>query len=230
MREKKVQHDEKGEETAEQYRDRIENLLATEDRKITAKKVVDNEEDLVNLAKIPGVLTPPGGAYARRSVFNKLSRIQQKLETKGFGLKVFQAWRSPEEQAEMRAAQIEKTIREYPHVGDRSRIEELASRYVAPMEFAPHCTGGAIDLALYHLESGEQLDFGTAYTSFCEESYTEHPSVTGKPRGNRLFLKEILEEEEFFNIPTEWWHYSFGNSEWAVYGRKRQAIYGPVEP
>ena len=36
-------------------------------------------------------------------------------------------------------------------------------------------------------------------------------------------------EQGFTNLPSEWWHYDFGDQLWAHYGGHGQALYGPAE-
>ncbi|WP_243737176.1 M15 family metallopeptidase [Halomonas ventosae] len=33
----------------------------------------------------------------------------------------------------------------------------------------------------------------------------------------------------FSNLPSEWWHYDFGNQLWAHYGGHPQAHFGPAQ-
>lgn len=213
---------------AEEFCLKIENAISSKDKEIPLKEIQENREGLRNLSEIPQLLTQLEETYIRTGIFDKIERIHRKLQSQGLGIKVFDGWRSPEKQAEARKLAIERVKKEKPEINNPQEIEALASKYAAPIEFAPHCTGGAIDLTIYDLTTGEELDMGTKFDDFREGSYTEHPLITGQAKDNRKILKKLMEEEGFFNFPTEWWHFSFGNVEWATYMDKPQAIYGPI--
>lgn len=34
----------------------------------------------------------------------------------------------------------------------------------------------------------------------------------------------------FTSLPSEWWHYDYGNQQWAWYRVEERAIYGPMGP
>lgn len=46
-------------------------------------------------------------------------------------------------------------------------------------------------------------------------------------RENRRLLYELMTEAGFTNLPSEWWHYDYGDRFWAYYNKK-PAIYGGV--
>ncbi|MCC6520971.1 hypothetical protein IT403_03270 [Candidatus Nomurabacteria bacterium] len=33
----------------------------------------------------------------------------------------------------------------------------------------------------------------------------------------------------FVYYPGEWWHYCYGDRMWAVYSRRKECVYGPVQ-
>nr|WP_272876316.1 M15 family metallopeptidase [Allochromatium tepidum] len=43
----------------------------------------------------------------------------------------------------------------------------------------------------------------------------------------RLLLLAML-QAGFAPMPSEWWHYSYGDCYWAAYAQQPQAIYGQV--
>ena len=38
-----------------------------------------------------------------------------------------------------------------------------------------------------------------------------------------------MHEADFTNLPSEWWHYDFGDQLWAHYSGNGVARYGPAE-
>jgi D-alanyl-D-alanine dipeptidase len=47
-------------------------------------------------------------------------------------------------------------------------------------------------------------------------------------RGHRHTLGTALSRAGLINLPTAWWHWSFGDPYWAPVTGARAAIYGPV--
>jgi len=47
---------------------------------------------------------------------------------------------------------------------------------------------------------------------------------------NRILLRYLLKKQGFAPYDGEWWHFSYGDREWAFYYKKKNAIYGQVSP
>ena len=47
---------------------------------------------------------------------------------------------------------------------------------------------------------------------------------------NRRLLSYVMHKVGFSNYPDEWWHYDYGNQNWALLRGKKHAIYGVAEP
>ena len=70
---------------------------------------------------------------------------------------------------------------------------------------------------------GKCLDFGTAFDAFTEKTraaYYETIDVEGDSkakeiRNNRRFLYNLMMDAGFGNLPSEWWHYEYGDKNWA---------------
>lgn len=95
-------------------------------------------------------------------------------------------------------------------------------------EFLPslHNTGGAIDLALID-EFDEELNMGTKFDDFSDRAWTNHFEKYEEDievRDNRRILYEAMLEEDFTNLPSEWWHYDYGTKFWG-YFKNRKALY-----
>jgi D-alanyl-D-alanine dipeptidase len=91
-----------------------------------------------------------------------------------------------------------------------------------------HCRGNAVDLTLCNLETGEKLEMPTGFDDFSEKAetdYFEKQEFDGSEvRKNRQILRSAMEGAGFTNLPSEWWHYDYGNENWAKYS-KNKAIY-----
>ena len=109
--------------------------------------------------------------------------------------------------------------------------QEILSDFVAPVGpnfISPHLTGGSVDITLFDVATGEWLDMGADFDEPTERSYThfyedqpEHMACT-----NRRLLYSVMTAAGFSNLPTEWWHFDYGNPLWAHYNQQNHAIYG----
>lgn len=159
-------------------------------------------------------------AWARTSVVERLCAARQQLP-EGFGLAVFDAWRSP------------TTVRSLfeAFYGSGSG---LSTGFLAdpddPDRIPPHTTGGAVDVTLTH--RGQALALGTWFDGFSPEAHTlalegeaNHPC-----RDLRRLLHGVMRGAGFAALPEEWWHFSFGDQAWAYQIGAPAAIYGEAAP
>lgn len=84
-----------------------------------------------------------------------------------------------------------------------------------------HNTGGAVDLNILDSD-GNELDMGCDFDDFTERAWTNyyeiHP-VSEKEitiRDNRRMLYNAMIGAGFTNLPSEWWHFDYGDDKWAA--------------
>ena len=83
---------------------------------------------------------------------------------------------------------------------------------------APHMTGGAVDLTL--ALDGAPLPMGTDFDDLTERAHTGwyEPAADGPERtfrDSRRLLYHVMAAAGFVNYGCEWWHYSYGDRQWA---------------
>lgn len=118
------------------------------------------------------------------------------------------------------------------------QLREAVEVFVSPPSHdpalpAPHNTGGAIDLTLINAD-GEDLDMGTGFDEFDVKSYTNHFAESEDEYGflfhsNRMLLLDVMVRAGFVNYHEEWWHFSYGDQDWARQHGLGEAIYGSME-
>lgn len=200
---------------------------------INSVKVVDNGEELVkiNTSKIYlDKKMEEENAILRESVCDKLNKVAIKLEKSNYFLKIFDAYRSYENQKKSWENRLRETKRDNPNLTEEE-IERITSLKVAkPTKgHGGHQTGGAVDLTIINAE-GKELDMGTQYEEYSEKTITHSKFITEEQMKNRKLLEQLLKEEGFVNFPGEWWHYCYGDKMWAAYQGKRTCQYGYIEP
>jgi D-alanyl-D-alanine dipeptidase len=90
----------------------------------------------------------------------------------------------------------------------------------------PHTTGGAVDLTLGW--RGAVLGLGTDFDAFVPQAAPaalEHPAG-GMARDLRRLLAAVLAGEGMTVLPSEWWHWSYGDQHWAAAAGEPVACYG----
>ena len=173
--------------------------------------------------------------FVRKEVFERLKTAQANLPD-GYRLRIWDAWRPLELQKELYEFYRQSIIETFglTSLPDTEK-DAFISKYIAIPSENPdmppaHTTGGAVDLTLID-EIGNELDMGTGFDDFSEKAetdYFEKQEFDGTDvQKNRRILKKAMEDAGFTNLPSEWWHYDFGNRNHALYSKK-EAIYKGV--
>ena len=156
-----------------------------------------------------------------------LAQVQHDLAQHGLGLKVFDCYR-PQQAVDdfvRWGADLsdQRTKAEYyPRV---PKSELFARGYIA--EKSGHSRASTADLSLIvrdaaraarvlqgPLAVGQEVDMGTPFDLFDEQSHTESASVGASARHNRLWLRALMQRHGWRNLPEEWWHYTLENEPW----------------
>lgn len=171
--------------------------------------------------------------YLRKEAAQKLQEAAALLPD-GYAFCVWDAWRPFALQEELYYAYREQIIEEF-NLKDLPEAEREAAigAYVAnpiPNHDVPpyHTTGGAIDLTITG-PKGELLEMGTGFDDFTDKTRTtyfedEEGDEEETIRNNRRLLYHIMTSVGFSNLPSEWWHYSYGDRSWG-YQNKVPAQY-----
>ncbi len=112
-----------------------------------------------------------------------------------------------------------------------SSLRRATNKYFAPYDQpAPpgHCTGAAIDVNILGPD-GEPLDV-LGPTKGWEAAYTWSDKIGTVARANRMMMVEAMLNAGFSNCRDEYWHYSWGDSAWAVRTGVKECPYGWVYP
>ncbi|ABO66610.1 MULTISPECIES: M15 family metallopeptidase [Geobacillus] len=179
---------------------------------------------------IPGA---PNDCYLREGAVKRLLKAVHFLPVDHYFI-VFDAWRPYKVQLAL-YRQFEKQLQLKGLAGNELKKE--LTKYVDrpsedPMRPSNHLTGGAIDLTIANKQG--PLNMGSKFDEFTEMSRTDYFEQIKNPspldreiKENRKLLKSIMEKAGFTNYDEEWWHYDYGNQNWAL-KTGNEAIYGGV--
>lgn len=166
------------------------------------------EKELVNLEKfIPGVVLDIryattnnftgekiynlARAYARKPVAEALKKAQSEFNKAGVGIRIFDAYRP-----------YKATVKFYEVYHDTTYV-------ASPYRGSRHNRGCAIDMTIFDLKTGKDLQMPTEYDSFKKEAWPTTPVKDPLIKKNRDLIISVMERNGFKVNASEWWHFDF---------------------
>lgn len=158
--------------------------------------------------------------WLRASVAQRLEEVAALLPQR-FGLAIYDGWRSIE------------TIRAlYGHYYFPGSTLEPGYLAVPDTDVVPpHLTGGAVDLTLTF--DGRPLSLGTPFDEFSRRAHLwslESDPTAGVAARLRRLLHDAMVALDFEPFAEEWWHYSWGDADWAAARGWTDPVFGPINP
>ena len=157
--------------------------------------------------RIDGYLQPC--ALMTREAAEALKAVSDDVKRYGYRLKVYDAYR-PQMSVDhfvRWAKDISDTRMKkyfYPKL-DKSRL--FPEEYI--MEKSGHTRGSTIDLTLFDMKTGKEVDMGGTFDYFGVESHPDYVGkLTRKQLRNRKFLRDAMIRHGFKPLETEWWHFT----------------------
>ena len=84
-----------------------------------------------------------------------------------------------------------------------------------PKNGSKHNRGCAVDLSLYDLKTGKEIEMTGAYDEMTERSYPNYTGGTAEQRKMRDLLRSKMEAQGFTVYEYEWWHFDY--KDWKEY-------------
>jgi D-alanyl-D-alanine dipeptidase len=146
-----------------------------------------------------------------REAVKSLAAVQERLNSLGLGLKVFDCYR-PKRAVDDFAAWARRPTDQvrkadyYPNV-DKSKLFALG--YIA--ERSGHSRGSTLDVTMINLRSGAEVDMGSAYDLFDPISWPASTAIGNSARANRMLLQDTMIKAGFRPLKEEWWHFTLND-------------------
>lgn len=162
-------------------------------------------------------------ALMTRQSADSLRAVADELRAKGYAIKVYDAYRP--QMAVDHFVRWGEDINDtamrqvfYPNV-DKKRLFEL--EYIARQ--SSHTRGSTVDLTLFDIASGKELDMGGPFDWFGREShpdcggryvdkvrieYLPNDTISREQFDNRMLLREAMMNHGFKPYECEWWHFT----------------------
>jgi len=138
-------------------------------------------------------------AFLQRPAAEALVKVNASLKPLGYGLVVFDGYRP---------WSVTKLF--WDITPDNKKL------FVAdPAKGSKHNRGCAVDLSLYDLATGKEIEMTGNYDEMSERSYPNYNGGTEQQRKMRDLLRSKMEAQGFTVYEYEWWHFDY--KDWKLY-------------
>lgn len=138
-------------------------------------------------------------AFMQRPAAEAVVRANKELKQQGYGLLVHDAYRP---------WYVTKMF--WDGTPDDKKI------FVAdPKKGSNHNRGCAVDITLYDLKTGKELEMPSGYDEMSERAYADYHGGTEDQRRLRAILRSAMERQGFTVYEYEWWHFDY--RDWEQY-------------
>lgn len=140
-----------------------------------------------------------------------LREVSDALVAKGYRLKIYDAYR-PQMAVEH--------FRRWAQDSSNTRMQnyfypELEKDALFPQDYVPehsdHSRGSALDLTLFDMATGKEVDMGGAFDDFRALAHPEVIGITKAQYANRMLLRETMAAHGFKPLEQEWWHFTLAD-------------------
>jgi len=166
----------------------------------------------------------------RKRLADKLRRANLQLGKllPGAKLRVVYGYRHPEVQKKYFDRIIKEIGGKYKRL-EQNQLIALAHNFVASPDVAGHTTGGAIDVTIE--KNGRELNLGTRIADYSnpEKIKTFSRTISQEQARLRKLLHDVLLKQGLAPFYGEWWHFSYGDREWACFYGKKRSLYSEID-
>lgn len=138
-------------------------------------------------------------AFLQRPAAKALVEVNNELKPLGYRLLIFDGYRP---------WSVTKMFWDITPEEDKKFVAD-------PKEGSRHNRGCAVDLTLYEISSGKEVQMPGEYDEMSERSYPDYMGGTDEQRKMRDLLRNKMEAHGFNVYEYEWWHFDF--KDWKKY-------------
>lgn len=139
---------------------------------------------------------PEAKAYLRKETIQKLQRVAKALESQGYRLVIWDAWRPAYAQRALWAAKPD-------------------GRFLTPpAKISRHTRGTSVDVSLADPD-GKILEMPSDHDEFNAKADEDFSDVPQGAAQRARILRKAMFAAGFSGVPDEWWHYDL--RDWADY-------------
>ncbi len=150
-------------------------------------------------------------ALITKEAARALKNAAVQLYVRGYRLRIYDAYRPASAVKHFVYWGIEDTdvrMKEffYPKLEKQELFKE---GYIASK--SSHSRGSTVDLTLFDMKTGKDLDMGSPFDLFDDISHPDSRLVTRDQYENRMILGKAMTDSGFAPIEQEWWHFTLEN-------------------
>lgn len=138
-------------------------------------------------------------AFLQRPAAEALVNVNKDLHTIGYGLLIFDGYRPW------------SVTKLFWDITPDDKKQFVAN----PKEGSKHNRGCAIDLSMYEIASGKEVEMTGVYDEMSDRSYPNYTGGTEEQRKMRDLLRTKMEANGFTIYDYEWWHFDY--KDWKSY-------------
>ncbi|MCR4612232.1 MAG: M15 family metallopeptidase [Lachnospiraceae bacterium] len=137
-----------------------------------------------------------------------LKEVSDEVVAKGYRLKIYDAYRPQKAVTNfVNWSKDPKDARMKAYFYPALEKDVLFPQgYIA--EYSGHSRGSTVDLTLFDMNTGKELDMGGTFDFFGEESHPDYKNITEQQYANRMILRDAMLSHGFEPVDTEWWHFT----------------------
>lgn len=150
-------------------------------------------------------------AIVTKETAEALKQVSDEVKEMGYKIKIFDAYR-PQIASDYISSWLndENDIRMkmyfYPQIE-----KELLQKMGFVSTKSAHSSGSTVDLTLFNIEIGKDVDMGCSYDYFGEEASFDYPGLNEEQFNNRSILRNVMTKNGFLPYNKEWWHFTLAN-------------------
>ena len=150
-------------------------------------------------------------ALLTKEAARALRAVSDDCVRRGYRLKIYDAYRPQRAVAHFVrwASDLDDTRMKPYFYRDLDKSVLFERGYIA--EKSGHSRGSTVDLTLFDMKTGKEVDMGGTFDWFGLESHPDYKGVTKEQYANRMLLREIMLAHGFKPLAEEWWHFTLAN-------------------
>ncbi len=145
-------------------------------------------------------------AILRKDAAQALAQAATLLRPMGYGIIVWDAYRPAcalqDFYAWSQTDDVSTKETFYPNITKKGIYEH---RYIGLT--SEHTWGIAVDITLYHLDTGKEVDMGGRHDLLDPSSATDYMGISPIQQKKRRLLRDTMAKAGLRNYSKEWWHY-----------------------
>ena len=150
-------------------------------------------------------------AMLTKKAAKALKAVSDDVMAKGYRLKIYDAYR-PQKAVDhfvRWAADVADTTMKYCFYPNLDKSVLFEQDYI--MAKSGHTRGSTVDLTLFDMATGKELDMGGTFDWFGEESHPDYRGITDEQYAHRMILRTAMLSHGFKPLDSEWWHFTLAD-------------------